>query len=143
MIEKVKNKKDLYAIVIRSNYRKKKGINFFTPNDLNLQCGFMKHKKNYIIKPHLHQKRSNKIFYTSETLIILKGKIRIDFYDIKKKYLFSKILKAFDIILLIKGGHGFKILSDCEMIEVKQGPFMFSKDKEKFQNDKIKKIKIK
>lgn len=143
MIEKVKNKKDLYAIVIRSNYRKKKGINFFTPNDLNLQCGFMKHKKNYIIKPHLHQKRSNKIFYTSETLIILKGKIRIDFYDIKKKYLFSKILKAFDIILLIKGGHGFKILSDCEMIEVKQGPFMFSKDKEKFQNEKIKKIKIK
>tara|TARA_Y100000816_G_C26106310_1_gene588111 strand:- start:3419 stop:3850 length:432 start_codon:yes stop_codon:yes gene_type:complete len=143
MIEKIKYKKDLYAIIIRSKYRKKKGISFFTPDKLSLQCGFMKHKKNYVIKPHLHQKRSNKVFYTSETLIILKGRIRIDFYNTKKNYLLSKILRAFDIIVLIKGGHGFKILSNCEMIEVKQGPYMFSKDKEKFHMEKIKKLKIK
>jgi hypothetical protein len=132
MIEKIYNNKDLYAIIIRSKYRKKNGINFFTPNKLNLQCGFMKHKKNYVIRPHLHQKRSNRVFYTSETLIILKGKVKIDFYNTKKKYLLSKILSSFDIIILIKGGHGFKTLSNCEMIEVKQGPYMFSKDKEKF-----------
>lgn len=143
MIENIKNKNDLYAIIVRSKYRKKNGINFFTPDKLNLQCGFMKHKKNYVINPHLHQKRSNKVFYTSETLIILKGKVRIDFYDTKKKYLLSKILGAFDIIILIKGGHGFKILTNCEMIEVKQGPYMFLKDKEKFHMEKIKKLKIK
>ena len=79
MIEKITHKKKLLAIIIRKKYRKKNGINFFTPNNLNLQCGFMKHKKNYIIKPHLHLKRFNKIFYTSETLILLKGKLRIDF----------------------------------------------------------------
>ena len=50
---------------LESDYLKKKGINFFTPNNLNLQCGYMKHTKNYFIKPHQHQKRENKIFYKS------------------------------------------------------------------------------
>ena len=45
MIEKIHHKKKLLAIIVRKSYRKKKGINFFTPNHLNLQCGFMKHKK--------------------------------------------------------------------------------------------------
>jgi len=142
MIEKIKHKKKLLAIIIRKDYRKKKGITFFTPNNLNLQCGYMKHDKNHIIKPHLHLKRLNKIFYTSETIIILKGKLRVDFYDNKKNYLVSKILYSSEIISLISGGHGFKTLSPCEMIEVKQGPYSVLKDKKKFDETKLKKIKI-
>ena len=69
----------------------------------------MKHKKNYVIKPHLHLKRVNKIFYTSETIILLKGKLRIDFYDNRRKYLFSKILYSSDpreiSFLCFKRGH--------------------------------------
>ncbi len=142
MIEKIKHKKKLLAIIIRKDYRKKKGITFFTPDNLNLQCGYMKHDKNHIIKPHLHLKRLNKIFYTSETIIILKGKLRVDFYDNKKNYLVSKILYSSEIISLISGGHGFKTLSPCEMIEVKQGPYSVLKDKKKFDETKLKKIKI-
>ena len=142
MIEKIINKKKLLAIIVRKKYRKKNGINFFTPNNLNLQCGFMKHKKNYVIKPHLHLKRVNKIFYTSETIILLKGKLRIDFYDNKKKYLFSKILYSSEIIVLITGGHGFKTLNNCEMIEVKQGPYSMAKDKKKFDGITNNKIRI-
>ena len=142
MIEKIKHSKKLLAIIIRKEYRKKKGVNFFTPNNLNLQCGYMKHDKNHIIKPHLHLKRLNKIFYTSETIILLKGKLRVDFYDNKKNYLVSKILYSSEIIYLISGGHGFKTLSPCEMIEVKQGPYSVLKDKKKFDENKLKKIKI-
>ena len=47
----------------------------------------------------------------------------IFFRQIKKKYFGSRILKKGDTILIAAGGHGFKVLSDCEMIEVKQGPF--------------------
>ena len=141
MIEKIHHKKKLLAIIVRKSYRKKKGINFFTPNHLNLQCGFMKHKKNHVIKPHLHLKRLNKIFYTSETIVLLKGKLRVDFYDNKKKYLFSKILNSSEIIVLISGGHGFKTLKQCEIIEVKQGPYNENKDKKKF-DEFSKKIKI-
>ncbi len=142
MIEKIKHNKKLLAIIVRKEYRKKKGITFFTPNNLNLQCGYMKHNKNHIIKPHLHLKRLNKIFYTSETIILLKGRLRIDFYDNKKNYLVSRILYSSEIICLISGGHGFKTLSPCEMIEVKQGPYSVLKDKKKFDETKLKKIKI-
>ena len=142
MIEKILNKKKLLAIIIRKQYRKKKGVSFFTPNNLNLQCGYMKHGKNHIIKPHLHLKRLNKIFYTSETIILLKGKLRVDFYDNKKMYLQSKILYSSEIITLISGGHGFKTLNPCEMIEVKQGPYSLKKDKKKFEVNQSNKVKI-
>ena len=49
MIEKITHKNKLLAIIVRKKYRKKKGISFFTPNSLNLQCGYMKHKKNILL----------------------------------------------------------------------------------------------
>ena len=41
------------------------------------------------------------------------------------------------------GGHGFKILKDAQMIEVKQGPYQNIKDKKKFNNIPIDKIILK
>ena len=143
MIEKIIYKKKLMALIVRGNYRKKKGITFFTPNDSTQQFGYMKHKKKYIIKPHLHKKRMTKIYYTTEVILILKGMLRVDFYNKKKKYLFSKVLKVKDIIMLVSGGHGFKVLKNLEMLEIKQGPYNLIKDKIKFENVNEKKIKLK
>ena len=143
MIEKIINNKKLLALIVRGKYRNKKGITFFTPNNSTQQFGYMKHKKKHIIKPHLHKKRATKIFYTTEVILILKGKLRVDFYNSIKKYLFSKILKPKDIIMLVKGGHGFKVLKEVQMIEIKQGPYSLSKDKVKFENINENKIKIK
>ena len=44
----------------------------------------------------------------------------------------SRELKAGDVILLIKYGHGFEILEELEMIEVKQGPYAGDQDKTRF-----------
>ena len=142
MIQQIKHKNKLYALIIR-NFRKKRGVSFFTPKNLSLQCGYMNHKKNHFIKPHSHKKRLSKIFYTSEVLCLLKGKLRVDFYTDKKIYLFSKIINEKDIILLAHGGHGFKVLKDIEMIEVKQGPYYKKVDKIKFEAVDEKKVKIK
>ena len=76
-------------------------------------------------------------------ILLLKGILRVDFYSQQKKYLFSKILKENNIILLMHGGHGFKAIKDVEMIEVKQGPYKLAKDKIKFDKVDEKKIKIK
>ena len=103
----------------------------------------MKHKKNYLIKPHLHKKRATEILYTTEVILLLKGILRVDFYTSNKKYLFSKIAKKQDILMLVHGGHGFKVLKDIEMLEIKQGPYSLIKDKIKFENIDEKKIKIK
>jgi len=143
MIENVFHKKKLYALIVRNQFRKKSGINFFTDKNATQQFGFMKHKKNYLIKPHLHNKRQTKILSTSEVIILLKGILRVDFYDNSKKYIFSKKVYANDIIMLVNGGHGFKVIKDIEIIEVKQGPYNLIKDKKKFDKVDEKKIKIK
>ena len=143
MIEKVFHKKKLFALIVRKKFRKKNGINFFTDDNATQQFGYMKHKKNHLIKPHIHNKRKTKILTTSEVIILLKGILRVDFYDNLKKYIFSKKVYANDLIMLVNGGHGFKILKDIEMIEVKQGPYSLIKDKKKFNKIDEKKIKIK
>ena len=143
MIERVIHKKKLLALIVRGKYRNKKGITFFTPSESIQQFGYMKHRKSYIIKPHLHKKRLAKIFYTTEVILLLKCMMRVDFYNQFKKYLFSKILKEKDIIMLVHGGHGFKILKDVEMIEIKQGPYNLIRDKNKFDNIGDNKIKLK
>ena len=143
MIEKIFNKKVLYALIVRSDYRKKKGVNFFTDQSATQQFGFMNHKKGHLIFPHRHNKRKSKIEITTEVIIILEGILRVDFYDLKEKYLFSKKLYSDDIIMLSNGGHGFKVLKDVKMIEVKQGPYSPVKDKVKFLNVDEKKINYK
>jgi len=143
MIEKVKYKKKLYALIVRGKYRNKRGINFFTPKEATQQFGYMKHKKGYIIQPHQHRKRLTRIMTTTEVILLLKGSLKIDFYNEKRKYLLSKILNEKDIVMLVNGGHGFKVIKDVEMIEVKQGPYNLIKDKVKFSGIYEKNIKIK
>ena len=143
MVEKIIYKKKLLALIVRGKYRNKKGITFFTPNESTQQFGYMKHSKKYIVRPHLHKKRLTKIYHTTEVILIMKGILRVDFYNQFKKYLFSKILKEKDIIMLVHGGHGFKVLKSVEMLEIKQGPYNLIKDKIKFENIDENKIKIK
>jgi len=143
MLKEIIHKNKLYALIIKETHQSKKGISFFTKNNANQQIGFMNHPKNYVIKPHKHQKRETKISITSEVIILQKGKLRVDFYDTKKKYLFSIVVKKNQIIMLVHGGHGFKVLEPVKMLEIKQGPYLNNKDKIKFDKIDEKRIKIK
>ena len=46
MIEKIYNQKKLYALIVRRDYQKKTGVNFFTDKESTQQFGYMNHKKN-------------------------------------------------------------------------------------------------
>jgi len=135
MIEIVKDKKIFLAIIVR-HYYKSKGIKFFTPNEFSQQLGYMSRPIGYEIEPHIHKKVKRNVEYTNEVLFIKSGKVKVDFYNNKKKFIKSKILKKNDIILLAKGGHGFKMLKKSEIIEVKQGPYNSDRDKIKFLKKK-------
>ena len=91
MLEKIIHKKKLLALIVRGKYRNRRGITFFTPNETTQQFGYMKHKTKHIIKPHLHKRRLTKISYTTEVILILKGKLRVDFYNSSKKYLLKRV----------------------------------------------------
>lgn len=139
MLKEIKNNGNLLGIIISCHYEKD-GISFFTPDDLSQQLAYMKHPKGKLIEPHVHNIVKREVHYTQEVLFIKKGKLRVDFYNDEQGYLESHILSTGDVILLASGGHGFEVLEDVEMFEVKQGPYAGEGDKTRFtsiSNDKL------
>lgn len=131
MIETIKHNDTVLSVIIRANY-KSDGIEFFTPQDYSQQLGYMNRKKGYAIPPHRHNLVERKVMLTQEVLYIKTGKVRVDFYDDDQEYIESRVLERGDVILLATGGHGFEMLEDSEMIEVKQGPYCGEEDKVRF-----------
>lgn len=131
MIEMVKKKEKLIAMIVRRDHECE-GVDFITPNEYSQQVAYMHHPTGKIIGAHIHNIIHRNVVLTQEVLVIRKGKLRVDFYDDYEDYLESKILEAGDVILLISGGHGFAVLEEVEMVEVKQGPYAGDVDKKKF-----------
>ncbi|MBS4994514.1 MAG: hypothetical protein KHZ83_04470 [Roseburia sp.] len=130
-VEEVKKKDRLLAMIIRNNY-KCEGVDFITPNEYSQQVAYMHHPTGKIIDAHVHNMVHRNVVLTQEVLFIKKGILRVDFYDEYEDYLESRELLAGDVILLISGGHGFKVIEEVEMIEVKQGPYSGEQDKKRF-----------
>lgn len=121
-----------FAIIIRNSF-KDHGIKFFTPNDYSQQLAYMNRPRGYKIDAHYHNKVERKVNYTQEVLFIKSGKVKVNFYDKKNCFLGYIILDKGDVILLSMGGHGFEMLENSEIIEVKQGPYSGDKDKTRFK----------
>ncbi|MCM1231282.1 MAG: hypothetical protein NC489_14270 [Ruminococcus flavefaciens] len=128
----IKKKDKLLAIILRDKYQCD-GVDFITPSEYSQQLAYMHHPQGKVIDAHIHNIVHRNVVYTQEILFIKKGKLRVDFYDDYKDYIESCILRTGDTILLASGGHGFKILEETEMIEVKQGPYSGELDKIKFE----------
>ncbi len=140
--EKIEHKNIILAIVIYSEF-KREGIEFFTPNDFSQQLAYMNRPEGYVIDPHTHNTVKREVSLTQEVLFIKSGKVRVDFYDDKQKYLESRVLQTGDVILLASGGHGFEMLEETQMIEVKQGPYAGDQDKSRFDPVKRSDINLK
>ena len=132
MIEKITYHQQLLALIVSHQFNKS-GIHFFSPDDLSQQLAYMRHPAGKIIQPHVHNPVPREVEYTQEVLFIKKGRLRVDFYNDHQEYLESRLLEAGDVILLVTGGHGFEVVEEIEMIEVKQGPYVGEKDKTRFQ----------
>jgi mannose-6-phosphate isomerase-like protein (cupin superfamily) len=142
MIETIKTGDQLLAVIVSGKFREP-GIHFFTPNHLSQQLAYMRHPAGKVIDPHVHNPVSRNVHYTQEVLLIKRGRLRVDFYDNSQAYLESRILEEGDVILLSTGGHGFEVLDEVEMIEVKQGPYAGDQDKTRFTGVVAEKILIK
>ena len=132
MIETLKVGDQLLAVIVSRDFHEH-GIHFFTPNDLSQQLAYMRHPAGKVIDPHVHNPVSRNVQYTQEVLFIKRGRLRVDFYDNDRNYIESRILQGGDVILLATGGHGFEVLEEIEMIEVKQGPYAGDQDKTRFE----------
>jgi mannose-6-phosphate isomerase-like protein (cupin superfamily) len=130
-IEQVVSRDEVLAIIVRHDFYQA-GVHFFTPSGFSQQLGYMQHPVGKVIQPHVHSAVQREVEYTQEVLFIRKGKLRVDFYDRDQRYLESRFLDAGDVILLASAGHGFEVLEEVEMFEVKQGPYTEQADKVRF-----------
>ncbi|MBI4286105.1 MAG: hypothetical protein HY670_09475 [Chloroflexi bacterium] len=122
MIDTVTWQDKVLALILRSNHGTE-GVDFITPADSPLQLGVLKHRAGARIRPHVHKDIPRTINRLEEVLHIDQGKVEAEFYGDDGRKVASAALNAGDTILLISGGHGFHILEDSRIIEVKQGPF--------------------
>jgi hypothetical protein len=119
------------GLIVRSWFSTS-GIEFLTPDTFGQQVAYMNRPKGEVIQAHIHEPISRTLIGTQEVLYIRKGRIRVDFYESDRTYVSSMILSAGDLMLLNTGGHGFEVLEDIDMIEIKQGPFAEGRDKTRF-----------
>ena len=131
MLEKIEKDGRLLALVLRSDYSEN-GISFFTPKEFSQQLGYMKRPRGYLVQPHFHNYFSRDVSLTQEVLFIKTGSLKLFIYSNDKTLYFETTLKQGDVVLLAEGGHGFEMLEETEIIEVKTGPHVGEQDKTRF-----------
>lgn len=135
MIEKIEWQGKTLALILRDSFDTE-GVNFVTPADSPLQLGVIRHPLGFTIKPHVHKATTKTIASIQEVLLVQYGRVRVGFYNDSGEQVKTAVLNRGDTILLIAGGHGFEMLEDCKMVEVKQGPYEgVDQDKQRLEKD--------
>lgn len=119
------------AYIIRAEMNPEK-TTFLTPLDFNQQLGFVVYPAKGEVARHVHRPLERNIVGTSEVLIIKKGRCEIDVYSDDRELVATRELRTGDIMMMISGGHGFRMLEDTILIEIKQGPYTGMDEKERF-----------
>jgi hypothetical protein len=105
---------------------------FLTPDEFKQQVGFVVYPRGGVIARHTHRDIARHIVGTSEVLVVRKGRCEIDIYNDQRALVATRELRTGDIMLMVSGGHGFRMLEDTVLLEVKQGPYTGLDEKERF-----------
>lgn len=105
---------------------------FLTPPECNLQLGFVVYPAGGEIARHAHRPLERHIVGTSEVLLVKEGRCQLDVYNDDWELVATRELGPGDIMLMVGGGHGFRMLEDTVLLEVKQGPYPGVEEKERF-----------
>jgi quercetin dioxygenase-like cupin family protein len=105
---------------------------FVTPGDFKQQVGFIVYPAGAEIPRHVHRPVERRLNGTSEVLIVRRGHCEVDIYNNARDLVAVRKLSAGDILILVAGGHGFRMLEDTVLLEVKQGPYTGLEEKNCF-----------
>ena len=130
-IERINQGDQCLAIIIRTNFVPQK-TTFLTPSDYKQQIGFIVYPAGGEVPRHVHRPLPRQLVGTSEVLLVRQGHCVADIYNDERELIASRELCEGDVILLVAGGHGFRMLADTVLLEVKQGPYTGLEEKERF-----------
>jgi quercetin dioxygenase-like cupin family protein len=106
---------------------------FLTPDDCNLQVGYVVYPAGGEIARHVHLPVQRHLVGSTEVLIVQRGRCEVDIFDADRRLVATRELNTGDIIIAVSGGHGFRVVEDTVLLEVKQGPYPGqSAEKERF-----------
>ena len=83
---------------------------FVTPGDFKQQVGFIVYPAGAEIPRHVHRPVERRLNGTSEVLIVRRGHCEVDIYNNARDLVAVRKLSAGDILILVAGGHGFRIV---------------------------------
>jgi hypothetical protein len=131
LVERISCNGKLLAYVIPATTTTERTA-FLTPDTCNFQLGFIAYPTGGVVARHTHRPLERNIAGTSEVLLIRSGRCLVDIYDDEKQLVATRELLAGDVVLLLGGGHGFRMLEDTVLLEIKQGPYTGMDEKERF-----------
>ena len=131
LIEIIRKNDQELTYIIRASYHPDE-TNFLTPPELKQQVGYIVYSAGSEIPKHSHRALERKIVGTSEVLVVKSGRCLIDIYDEDQKLIATREISSGDVVLLVNGGHGFRMLEDTVFLEIKQGPYIGLDEKERF-----------
>ncbi len=105
---------------------------FYTPPEATLQVGHIVYLAGGEITRHVHLPVERRIDTTGEVLVVQDGACEVDIFTDDRQLVATRVLRAGDVMVVVGGGHGFRLLEDTVLLEVKQGPYPGTAEKERF-----------
>ena len=131
LIEHINADGQTLAIIVRSQYKPDSTV-FLTRPNYKQQVGFVVYPAGGEIARHSHRKIERALMGTSEVVVVQQGRCEAEFFDDNRRLVATRELQVGDVMLMVDGGHGFRMLEDTVFLEVKQGPYLGVDEKELF-----------
>lgn len=131
LVERVYDGDQPLTFIIRAGFSPDQ-TTFVTPDEFQQQIGFVVYPKGGEIARHAHRPLQRHLVGTPEVLVLRKGRCLLDIYNEARQLVATHELSAGDVMLMVGGGHGFRMLEDTVFLEVKQGPYTGIDEKERF-----------
>jgi hypothetical protein len=131
LVERIMDQGRPLAYIIRCSFQPDK-TTFLTPPEFKQQVGYVVYPAGGTVARHLHKPLERHLVGTSEVLILRRGRCLVDVYNDQQVLVGTRELETGDIMLMVGGGHGFRMLEDTVLLEVKQGPYTGVDEKQLF-----------
>lgn len=101
------------------------GLNFYSEDNDFIQVGIWGYGAGKELKAHIHNEVKREVLWTQEVLYIRAGRVLAEIFDTADNKVAELEAGAGDILVLLRGGHGYHILQDgTQVLEIKNGPYV-------------------
>lgn len=96
------------------------GLSFFSQDDEPLQAGTWNCQAGTKLPAHIHNEAHRIIKRTNEVLYIYSGGVMASIYDEEENLIEELQLQEGDVLILLAGGHGYRILDNAAKVLEKE-----------------------